>query len=62
MKNKCFKNTKDIFQSLFYLDALIFYYISISINPLSASVARNQSIDLLCKSIDWFLYEGNTGI
>ena len=21
---------------------------------------RNQSIDLLCKSIDWFLYEGNT--
>ena len=23
---------------------------------------RNQSIDLLCKSIDWLLYEGNTGI
>ena len=23
---------------------------------------RNQSIDLLCKSIDWFLYEGSTGI
>ena len=22
---------------------------------------RHQSIDLLCKSIDWFLYEGNTG-
>ena len=22
---------------------------------------RNQSIDLLCKSIDWFLYEGKTG-
>ena len=22
---------------------------------------RNQSIDLLCKSIDWFLYQGNTG-
>ena len=22
---------------------------------------RNQSIDLLCKSINWFLYEGNTG-
>ena len=21
---------------------------------------RNQSIDLLCKLIDWFLYEGNT--
>ena len=23
---------------------------------------RNQSIDLLCKSIDWFLYKGKTGI
>ena len=23
---------------------------------------RNQSIDFLCKSIDWFLYESNTGI
>ena len=23
---------------------------------------RNQSMDLLCKSIDWFLYEGKTGI
>ena len=23
---------------------------------------RNQSIDLLCKPTDWFLYEGNTGI
>ena len=23
---------------------------------------RNQSIDLLCKPIDWFLYEGSTGI
>ena len=22
---------------------------------------RNQSIDLLCNSIDWFLFEGNTG-
>ena len=37
------------------------YGIDISnINPLGASY-RNQSIDLLCKSIDWFLYEGNTG-
>ena len=34
------------------------------INPLNASVAlnRNQSSDLLCKLIDCFLYEGNTGI
>ena len=23
---------------------------------------RNQAIDLLSKSIDWFLYEGNTDI
>ena len=23
---------------------------------------RNKSIDLESKSIDWFLYEGNTGI
>ena len=23
---------------------------------------RNQSVDLLSKSIDWFLYEGNSGI
>ena len=23
---------------------------------------RNQSIEMLCKSVDWFLYEGNTGI
>ena len=23
---------------------------------------KNQSIDLLGKSIDWLLYEGNTGI
>ena len=22
---------------------------------------RNESIDLLCKSIDWFLFEGSTG-
>ena len=30
-------------------------------NQLTAS-HRNQSIDLLCKSVDWFLYEGDTGI
>ena len=23
---------------------------------------RNHPIDLLCKSIDWFLHEGNTNI
>ena len=33
-------------------------------NPLNASVTsyKNQAIDLLSKSTDWFLYEGNTGI
>ena len=30
------------------------------LNPVLPSY-RNQSIDLLCKSLDWFLYEGNTG-
>ena len=36
---------------------------SINFNPLSAMLPtyRNQSIDLLCKLVDWFLYEGNTG-
>ena len=23
---------------------------------------RNRTIDLLCKSVDWFLYNGNTGL
>ena len=23
---------------------------------------RNQSVDLLCKSIDWFLYDENIGL
>ena len=34
------------------------------LNPLSANVAliKNVLIDLHNKSIDWFLYEGNTGI
>ena len=32
------------------------------ISPLSVLPSyRNKSIDLLCKSIDWFLCEGNTG-
>ena len=40
-----------------------YFHESRDLNPLSASVAlyRNQSIDLQSKSIDWFLYEGNTG-
>ena len=36
------------------------YYCLTHYVPLLPSY-RNQSIDLLCKSIDWFLYEGNTG-
>ena len=41
-----------------FLSSVIF------INSLNASVPSygNQSSDLLCKSLDWFLYEGNTGI
>ena len=40
-----------------YLQPLIF-------NPLNASLPshRNQSINFLCKSIEWFLYERSTGI
>ena len=32
-------------------------------NPLTTNVPlyRNQSVDLLCKSTDWFLYDGNIG-
>ena len=32
----------------------------VKFNPLNTSVAliRYQTIDFLCKSIDWFLYEG----
>ena len=36
---------------------LVFTKRSHILNPLSASVAS----DLLCKLIDWFLYEGNSG-
>ena len=30
------------------------------VNPLTANVPsyRKQSVDLLCKSTDWFLYDG----
>ena len=29
---------------------------------LVLSLCRNCPIDLLCKSVDWFLYNGNTGL
>ena len=29
---------------------------------LSLPLHRNRPIDLLCKSVDWFLYNGNTGL
>ena len=32
----------------------------IKTSPKSPSY-RNQSIDLFCKSVDWFLYDGNFG-
>ena len=33
------------------------------VNPLTANVPiyRNQSVDLLYKPTDWFLYDGNIG-
>ena len=38
------------------------FHFSHYVNPLSASAALiKKPIDLLCKSTDWFLYEGNTG-
>ena len=30
--------------------------------PVLPSYKKNQLIGMLCKSIDWFLYEGNTSI
>ena len=35
------------------------------LNSLNVKVAisfRNQSMDLLCKLINWFLYDGNFGV
>ena len=42
---------------------LTFWSSGRKLNPLITSVPlyRNKSIDLHSKSIDWFLYEGNTG-
>ena len=46
-------------RTIYFLDILHIYYI---INALTLSWRRlfsyrNQSIDLLCKSMDWFLYD-----
>ena len=46
-------------------EVTVFYVFSAKIQqkPIKCQCCsyRNQSIDLLCKSIDWFLHEGNTG-
>ena len=63
----CFNFSKVVDNVFFTLaPALRSYEFSSVIRPfnqLGASVPsyRNQSIDLHSKSIDWFLYEGNTG-
>ena len=51
-------NFNDISNSLLLL---LHYFVGL-LNPLNASVCKNQSIVLHSKSIDWFLHEGNTGI
>ena len=54
------KDTKDFGD--FRMRSDIVFIVNFSpLNPVLPSY-RNQSIDLLCKSIEWFLYEGNTGI
>ena len=45
------------FLSLSTLPSLLFFLHEVPVLPSY----RNQSIDLIRKSIDWFLYEGNTG-
>ena len=47
-------------------DSIKYLWYRVLLNPLTHEVPvfpsyRNQQIDLYCKSIDWFLYEGNTG-
>ena len=49
-----------ISQTLSYIESLLNVILTHQMPVLSSY--RNQSIDLHSKSIDWFLYEGNTGI
>ena len=40
-----------------------FVKIDVNLNPFQPSViCRNQSMNLLCKSMDWFLRNSNTGL
>ena len=41
---------------------LLWLILSLTNQMLVLPFYRNQSIDLHSKSIDWFLYESNTGI
>ena len=57
----------DIFWKLPYIVGLTIVWggkLEVSLTHLMPVLPsyRNQSIDLQSKSIDWFLYEGNTGI
>ena len=61
----------DIFFYFFFYLKCIFSYFRLIMNTVKRKclthkvpvlpLYRNRSIDLLCKSIDWFLYEGITG-
>ena len=58
------KERKSTINIVFFMkDDTMKKFVFIYFNPLKAIVAlnRNQLIDLHSKSIDWFLYEGNTG-
>ena len=46
---------------LIFIKTIAIYICDESIYVMGAPY-RNQSIDLPCKPIDWFLYEDNTGI
>ena len=56
-----------VYPNILYRSDSIFTHILLFGEPLLTNKVavllsyRNQSTDLLCKSIDWFLYEGNTG-
>ena len=41
-----------------------FVKVNVNLNPLQPSVTiwRNQSMNLLCKSVNWFLHNSNTGL